>query len=683
LKATLLLACLMAAFCRASTCVSLSGDLQTGNVGAALHDPLVVTVQDSATGLPVRDAQVYLSLPLGSDGGLLPMEDYASAALETDSATGKILRLMVLTDEQGRAGTRLELPSGMGDTEVSVQVLSRGGRPVSTRFSHVVLDIKVISFQMIGGLALFLLGMKMMSDGLQHAAGNRMKTILGHIAGNRFSGLLAGVVVTGIIQSSSATSVILVSFVNAGLMSLQQAIGVILGANIGTTVTGQLIAFKITELAFPMVALGFLWSIVGRSSASRFWGRVLLGLGILLLGMNTMKDGLDPLRNSEPVRNFFMAFSTSPFLGILAGTIVTCVIQSSSATVGLVMTLAGAGLITLNGAVYLVLGDNIGTTITAQLAAIGTNKAARRAAMAHTMFNLIGATYFGLLLARPGSFYMRLVESSSGEPMRQVANAHSLFNIFNAIVFLPLVPLLAKLCEMLVPGTDRVQEESEVNLNDHLLDKPALAVGEIERTVVRMARYTGKCVKGAMGYFRTGKPRSSEILSMEDRVDEMQSAITVYASRLFSQDLDKEVSLKLPVLLHTINDLERMSDQAVNMIEARERLGDGIQSSDPDLLDSAVKAISIVERMFTAASEALEKHDRTAAESVLAMEARLNALDSDARSLYTKALCSPRERGLNGLAILDFVNYCEKVGDHLTNIAQSVIGGGIWHGDGD
>jgi phosphate:Na+ symporter len=299
------------------------------------------------------------------------------------------------------------------------------------------------------------------------------------------------------------------------------------------------------------------------------------------------------------------------------------------------------------------------------------------------MFNLVGATYFGLLLARPGSFYMDLMTSSSSEPMRQVANAHSLFNIFNAILFLPLVPLLAKLCELLVPGRDAVLEEGRVQLGEHLLDKPVLAVDEIERAVLHMARYTAKCVLGATEHFRTGRPKASDILSMEDRVDEMQSSITIYTAKLFEQDMERRLSLHLPVLLHTINDLERISDQAVNMVEARDRLGSKPSSVNPSLLESADRAIHLLSKMMDDAVSSLENRERSSAEAVLANEEKLNALDATARDQYTEGLCRPTGDGLGGLATLDFINYCEKAGDHLTNIAQSVLGGGIWHGEED
>lgn len=671
-----------AAAMAADVTVGFSGDRQTGRTGTVLETPMTVTVCDSASGAPVPGVEVVFSLHAFTGGSLVPVEGYSSTALDTDTVRCCVTRILVLTDSCGRASTRLELPAGMGSVEVTAQVMREGLETHSFSFVHVAVDLRKIVFETIGGLALFLLGMRMMSDGLQHVAGSRMKSILARISNRRVLGLLTGAGVTAIIQSSSATTVILVSFLNTGLMTLRQAMGVIYGANIGTTITGQIIAFNINTFAFPVIAAGFIASAAARNTSIRFWGRVLLGFGLLLLGMNIMKGGIDPLRDSQPVKDFFMSFSRNAFLGILAGTLVTCILQSSSATVGLTMTLAGAGLVSLEGAVYLVLGDNIGTTITAQLAAIGGNKAARRAAMGHTLFNLLGASYFGLLLARPDSFYMDIVRSTSGEPMRQVANAHTLFNIFNAMVFLPFLPLHVKLCNLLVPGKDPVPEKIDLHLETHLVDTPILAVDAIERGMVTMARFSGDCVKKAMGCFLTGRPRSSEILPLEDQVDEMQTEITVYASRLFSQDMDRALSLRLPVILHSVNDIERVSDHAVNMVEARDRVGSRLNGYRGPLLESAAKASRLVERMLDDTTSCLEKHDRQSAGAVLANEEKLNALDAAAREQYTGAMCVKESNGLLDLAVLDFITYCEKVGDHLTNIAQSVIGGGIWH-DGE
>lgn len=663
--------------------IDISGDRQTGRVNSLLGEPMTVTVTDSTSGRPLENVQVIFSLHAFTGGCLMPAEGFSSTAVETDTARCCVTRMLVLTDDRGEASAYLQMPGTMGNVEVTAQVIHPGLETASISFIHVAVDLRKLVFETIGGLALFLMGMKMMSDGLQHVASTRMRSILARISDRRVIGLLAGAGVTAIIQSSSATTVILVSFLNAGLMTLRQAMGVIYGANIGTTITGQIIAFNINTYAFPLIAVGFLLTFVSSRSSVRFWGRVALGFGLLLLGMNVMKSGIDPLRESRTVKEFFSGFSRSPFMGILAGTLVTCILQSSSATVGLTMTLAGAGLVTLEGAVYLVLGDNVGTTITAQLAAIGGNKAARRAAMGHTLFNLIGAAYFGLLLARPGSFFMDIVRNTSGDPLRQVANAHTLFNIINAIVFLPLLTLHVKLCNLIIPGKETAQDKIDLHLEPHLVETPVLAVDALERSMVTMAKFTSESVKKAMECFLTGRPRSSDILPLEDQVDEMQTQITIYAARLFSRDLEMEMSLRLPVILHSVNDIERVSDHAVNMVEARDRTGSRLNAYRGPLLDSAARASRLVEKMLDDTCACLEKHDRNHAEAVLANEEKLNSLDTASRSQYTAAMCAHDSNGLLDLAILDFISYCERIGDHLTNIAQSVIGGGVWHGEFD
>jgi phosphate:Na+ symporter len=411
------------------------------------------------------------------------------------------------------------------------------------------------------------------------------------------------------------------------------------------------------------------------------WGKVILGLGLLFLGMTTMSDVMQPLRGSAPVRDFFTTFSTSPVLAIIAGTLVTVVVQSSSATVGLTMTLAGSGLIGLQGAIFLVLGDNIGTTITAQLAAIGSGRSARQTAMAHTLFNLIGAIYFALLLMDNNGPYMRLVRASSSDPMRQVANAHSIFNIFNCILFIPFIPALARLCRLIVPPSP--EEESHrgvVTLDTNLLETPTLALDMLDREIAKMARFSGRGLVKAAEHFLKGEHQAKAILAMEDCVDEMQRDMTVYVSKLFNTGLSSEQSLTLPVILHTINDIERVSDHAENMVEARERVSGNILETKGALTQAAGMAFETVRDMVDQVVIALESHDLRAAQKVLILEGRMNQIELDARANYSESLATYGIANMTGLAMLDFINYCERAGDHMKNIAQSIIGGGIWHG---
>lgn len=643
-----------------------------GNSGEKLSTPLSVEVTSSRSGASIEGYPVYFTVGSG-DADLIPAEGYYT--VEESTVDG----FLVQTDENGIATIDAGLGK-MGEINITATVTDSDGVPSTAHFSFVALDIKAIVFQIIGGLAVFLLGMQMMSANLQQVAGNKMKSVLRTLTANRFMAITAGALVTALVQSSSATTVITVGFVNSALMTLQQAVGVVLGANIGTTITGQLIAFKITRYAFPMIALGFALSAFSKNRKRQMWGKVILGLGLLFLGMTTMSGIMKPLRASAPVRDFFTTFSTNPILAIIAGTLVTVFVQSSSATVGLTMTLAGSGLIGLQGAIFLVLGDNIGTTITAQLAAIGSNRAAKQAAMAHTLINVIGAFYFALLALDSDGFFMKLVRRTSSDAMRQVANAHTMFNIVNVILFIPLVPALAKLCKIIIPSGDDDTTDDDVILDSNLLTSPVLALDNLNREMTKMARVSGKGVWWAAEHFLTGKHTAKRIMAMEDRVDDMQRDLTIYASKLFKENLSYEQTLRLPVVLHTINDIERVSDHAVNMVEARDRVSGNVLDSEGPLTAAAGQAFEVIGEMAEQIVIALETHDLKAAQKVLILEGKMNQIEEEARNNYGKSLAIYGIANMSGLAILDFIDYCERAGDHMKNIAQSILGGGVWHG---
>lgn len=682
-----LLSALVVAGTASDYSVSIAGDGQHGRTNTILENPLSLTISDSPDGTCFSGIPIQFTMD--SDNGSLSPVGFIGTdftILESDTDTGEIFSVQVLTDNTGSAGVHLVLGDETGNNNVETLIFYPDEEVHSVRFSALALDLKMIIFQILGGLAIFLLGMRMMSDSLQAVAGDKMKSMLGKITDNRFLGIMVGALVTAVIQSSSATSVITVSFVNSGLMILRQAVGVIIGANIGTTITGQLIAFKITHYAYPIVTVGFMMMAFSKKRATQFWGRALLGLGLIFLGMMVMKQVLDPIKTSYAAMHFFTKFSESPFLAVLAGVALTSIIQSSSATVGLTMTLAGAGLLSLQGAAFLVLGDNIGTTITAQLSTIGSGRAAKQTAMAHTMFNVLGAVYFGLLISNNSGFLLNLVRSTSSDTLRQVANVHTMFNITNAIVFIPLVPMLTKICKKIIPDkTEKKPEEEKIKLmlDENLLDSPFLAIATIERELVKMAEYASNTVQLGMSHFLTGSPSGAKIMSMEDEVDCMQRDITIYASELFQHELDEKISLKLPVLLHSINDIERVSDHAVNMVEARELISGNLLDSPKELARITRDVSDTVKQMFDATVESLRTTKRTALEKVLALEAQLNMLDDKARSAYSAELKGAGRGDFTELAMLDYVSYCERIGDHLTNIAQSILGGGIWHGTDD
>jgi len=673
--------CLSLTYASAYT-IETSGDSQHGRVGAILTDPLSITVLDSmGKGVPGVSVDFTVNSLEGSIA--VPFIGINPVVLEGDTATGAIDGLRLTTGPDGVAAISVKLGGNTGNNVIEVVTFLPDESEYSITFSVLGIDIMQIIFQVIGGLAIFLLGMKMMSESLQRVGGSQMRTLLKRMTGNRFAGLMTGAMTTAVIQSSSAVTVIAVGLVNTGLMTFQQSLGVILGSNIGTTITGQLLAFKITDFALPIVAIGFGLYAFSKNKKKQFWGRVIVGLGLIFLGMAIMKQVLDPIKTSASVRDFFTTFSSNPILGIAAGTLVTMLVQSSSATVGLTMTLAGSGLIPIEGALYLVLGDNIGTTVTAQLAAIGAGRAARRTAVGHTFIKLIEATYFALILSIPGNPFLRLVQMTSDSIMRQVANAHSMFNIFNSLIFLPFIPLVARICRLIIPVRESEVTRAEVQLDEHLLNTPEIAIVEIERETVRMAEVARETVLAGIGCFMTGSPDSDHVLKKEDQVDDMQRDITIYASKLFQRDLTENVSLRLPVLLHTINDIERVSDHAINMVEARERIKCNIQEAAGELPEAAREAAEIIEGMTEAVVRSLEIHERKASQTVLMFEEKLNRLDERVKDYYSESLSKFGLADLTGLAILDFINYCERIGDHLTNVAQSLLSGGLWQGMDD
>ncbi len=688
MRINLRLLLLLAAACTASNySVSALGDGQHGRINTVLESPFSLTISDPQEGVPLQGIPVKFSV--NSNHGSLSSANIIGTdftVLGSDSTSGDVYSIQVKTDSTGSAGVHLILGDETGNNDVEALIVMSHDEVLSVDYSALALDVKMIFFQILGGLAIFLLGMRMMSDSLQTVAGDNMKSMLGKITDNRFLGIMVGAMVTAVIQSSSATSVITVSFVNSGLMILRQAVGVIIGANIGTTITGQLIAFKITHYAYPIVTVGFMMMAFSKNRRTQFWGKALLGLGLIFLGMMVMKQILAPIQDSYAAKHFFMQFSKSPILAILAGIALTSIIQSSSATVGLTMTLAGAGLISLQGAAFLVLGDNIGTTITAQLSAIGSGRSAKQTAMAHTMFNVIGAVYFGILISDKSGFLLNLIKHTSSDSLRQVANAHTIFNITNAIIFIPLVPMLTKICKIIIPDRvvkDSEKEKIELLLDENLLDSPVLAVDNIERELVKMTEYARNTVFNGISHFMTGTPSGKKIMKMEDEVDCMQRDLTIFASELFQRGLGEKVSLKLPVLLHSINDIERVSDHAVNMVEARERITENLENSTKPLAEIAKETSETVRLMLELTVESLKTFELKKSQEILVLEEKLNILDEKARDLYSDELKGRGRTDLTGLAILDYVNYCERIGDHLTNIAQSILGGGVWHGTDD
>jgi phosphate:Na+ symporter len=539
--------------------------------------------------------------------------------------------------------------------------------------------------------------MAMLSEGLKKVAGQKLRSLLGSLTKHRVIAVLVGALVTCLIQSSSATTVMTVGFVNAGLLTLRQALCVVLGANVGTTFTAWLVStfgiegFKITAYALPAIGAGFLLQVAGKRQKTKSIGTILLGFGLLFVGIWFMKNAFVPIQDNKAVQSVLIRLGKNPILAVLAGTAITILLQSSSASIMVIQVLAFQGAfgvdwdLALQVTIPFILGDNIGTTITAQLAALRTSRNARRTAMGHTIFNVIGVLYI-LPLVWMG-LYGKMVmwvtpwELSRSTIMVHLAVAHSMFNVVNTVMFLPFIHWLEVIVIKIVPVTKGELAQKPVVLERHLLDTPVIAMDQARREIVRMAERASMAVKDAVrGLIEDDRRKLDKAMEAEDVIDEFQYEITSYLAALSGKELSEEFSVELPVLLHTVNDLERVGDHAVNIVEIAERkISQRITFSEQALAEIAGLRKE-TEQMFGYIIKSLEDNDTEAANSALVNEQAINKMQIDFRRSHvqrmTDGVCSAEA----GLIFIDLVDNVEKIGDHLTNIAQSVIGGLQWDG---
>jgi len=539
-------------------------------------------------------------------------------------------------------------------------------------------NLTTLIFSIIGGLGLFIFGIRIMGDGLQKAAGQRMREILGHLTSNRFIGVGLGALVTSIIQSSSATTVMVVGFVNAGLITLIRAIPIILGADIGTTITAQLIAFKLTDYALPIVGVGAAMYLFGKRKRTKQIGEAILGFGILFLGLSIMSSGVKPLGQSAIIKESFTKFSYHPLLGILVGTIATAIVQSSSVSTGIILALAGVGLLDLRGSIPLVLGANIGTCITAILASIGTNLSAKRAAFVHVMFKICG-TIIALILF---PLYIFITIHSSNNLMRQIANFHTIFNIANAAIFIGFTPLFAKLMEKVIPGKELIVERGPKYLSKSLLNTPSIAIEAAKKEILRTLKFAKEMVENSMkAFYNENRKEIQKVLAREGMIDELQEAITDYLVQITEREITEKEAVMIPCLIHSINDIERIGDHAVNIAELAERKIDyGLKFSK--MAQEEVKKIdSIVKEMIDDAIKALPDLNKTSAKNILNKEDKINSLVVEYRGRHVDRLGKGVCKHISGVVFIDLLMNFEKIGDHLTNIAQAIQGKLQWNSD--
>ena len=540
--------------------------------------------------------------------------------------------------------------------------------------------------QVFGGLAIFIYGMKLMSDGLHQTAGEKMRSILRMFSANPLVAVFSGAAVTCVIQSSSASTVMVIGFVNAGLLSLVQAMGLIFGANIGTTITAQLVAFDISWIIMPSIIAGLLLSFSKKQRIAN-WSETIVGLGFLFLGMEIMSSELKNLSHLESFKGAFLTFQCAPVNGMIPpgallgavciGIFATMIIQSSSACSGIVIALGASGLLDIYTAVALILGSNIGTTITAQLAAITANRVAKQAALAHTLFNVLGVIFIccSFLITwgdAPAFFTLIKKISLDGDLPRQIANAHTVFNVLTTILLLPFIPLLAGVCEKVIPTVSgKIKYQY---LEPHLLDTPPIALTQTAYALRRMLQKAWRMIDCALNLYNRNDAKNQvfakQLEKREADIDERQKNITEYLSLLMSQKLTRQEAGQIPLLLHCTNDVERIGDHTaiiqgiITQMQENELKFSTQAEKEYDLLHDKLSAIAVLstDMLKQCTPEQLQESAILHRE----MDQMLNQFEEGHISRINKGDCSPQV----GLLYLELLSEIRKISRHLLNIDE-------------
>lgn len=541
---------------------------------------------------------------------------------------------------------------------------------------NVELDLQSMIFQFIGGLGIFLFGIKYMGDGLQKSAGDKLRDILDKFTTNPFMGVLAGVFVTCLIQSSSGTTVIVVGLVSAGFMTLRQAIGVIMGANIGTTITAFIIGIKISDYALPIIAVGAILLFFFKNKRVHNFGQIVFGFGALFLGLELMGDGMKPLRTLETFHDLTVNMSSNPILGVVIGTVFTVIVQSSSATIGILQGLFGEGLLELKAAIPVLFGDNIGTTITAVLASIGASVAAKRAAFTHVLFNIIGTIIFMIFLGPFIKLISYLQTTLHLNPEMTIAFAHGTFNVTNTIIQFPFIAGLAYIVTKLIPGEDTFIEYKSKHLDPVFIEQsPAIALGQAREEVVRMGGFAVKGLEESNTYLNEKSQKYADTaMQIEDAINNLDKKITDYLIKISSRSLSAQESALHSMLVNTVRDIERIGDHFENVVE----LVDYQISNKVKLTDDAIEDLNEMFKLtvytVSEAVQSLQNNDRTLAIDVVKQEEKIDSMERSLRKKHILRLNEGKCSGQAGIVFVDIISNLERIGDHAVNIAEAVLG---------
>ena len=532
----------------------------------------------------------------------------------------------------------------------------------------------------VGGLGMFIYGMQIMAQGLENAAGNKMKSLLEVLTKNKFFGVLLGALITAVIQSSSATTVMVVGFVNAGIMNLTQAMGVIMGANIGTTVTGWLVssvewakALSPQTLAPIAIIVGVVIMLTGKRHSSKEVANIIIGFGILFIGISTMSLAVSPLKDSPEFANAFVTLGKNPFLGILAGALVTAIIQSSSASVGILQSLAAAGLVPMSAAVYIIMGQNIGTCVTAMISGVGAKKNAKTAALMHLLFNIIGTILFSIFAI----VFFTMINPVMGQGMisqTQISMVHTLFNIGTTVLLFPVSGLIIKLA-MKIGHVNEVEEENEiVLLDDRMLETPGIALQSTITEIIRMGHIvldTMEKTKDVL--FHPHKETIKAIKKEEDMVDKLCGGITEYAIKITALQVGEKEHQEVAHLLQVISDMERISDYCENIAEYSEELYEKKIVFSETGVDGLKEMIEVCFDSYKYALESLEERSTEKALRVIEKETRADDLEISLRTKHIKRLANNQCNAEAGIVFLDSLICLERISDHARNIAEEVM----------
>ncbi|MBR4015318.1 MAG: Na/Pi cotransporter family protein [Anaerotignum sp.] len=534
----------------------------------------------------------------------------------------------------------------------------------------------------IGGLALFIYGMNIMAQGLQNAAGSKMKSILEALTHNKFMGILLGALVTAIVQSSSATTVMIVGFVNAGLMNLTQAISVIMGANIGTTATGWLVSsaewakmFSPATIAPLAVMAGVIIMITGKNMKKKEFASIIIGFGILFIGMGMMSSSVSPLQESSFFRDMFVRLGQNPFLGILAGAVVTAVIQSSSAAQGILLSLAASGLVPFNAAVFIIMGQNIGTCITAILSGVGASKNAKCVGYMHLMFNLSGTVIFSII----AMVLFTKIDPSIGSGIinqTQISAIHTMFNIGTTLLLIPFSKWIILLA-MRMNGITEVETTDEgrlVHLDKRMLQTPSLAVEGAKLETIRMGHIARENLETALSTFRDKNDETiAEVKQRETVVNRLCDGISEYLIKLCMLQLSDRDNETVTSLLNTVSDMERVGDHAENIAELAEEMEREGISFSPMAMEELQEMVSATLSSYDNAILALEMDDISFAVKTASLEDKVDDLEKKLRAGHIDRLSNAECNVNAGIHFLELLSNLERVSDHAMNIAQVVL----------